>query len=84
MKQHEEQMFCEKKPGKLTIEMKQNTEAPFGGVGMGQVKTRPEAVLANPTRTKFQRTRATRGNILFDSSNPNLLKKFYSQTIKCK
>ena len=56
--------------------------------GSGQnptrILTRPEAVLANPTRTIFQRTRATRGNILFDPSNPNFLKKFYSQTIKCK
>ena len=53
-------------------------------LGMGRAKTRPEAFLANPTRTIFQRTRATRGNILFDPSNPNFLKKFYSQTIKCK
>ena len=53
-------------------------------IGMGRVKTRPEAVWSNPTRTIFQRTQATRGNILFDPSNPNFLKKFYSQTIKCK
>ena len=36
-------------------------------MGMGRVKTRPEAFLANPTRTIILRTRATRGIIL---SNP--------------